>query len=318
MDIFIVNINRAKSFEANAQYLNNFIVSKGFSSTLFSAKKINLKQFISLLALILDAKSVVSPTPSPLNIFILLFSKILRKKFYVGIHDPEPHEGQKFKRTIIYNYFVTKFSDGIIVFSKFSESILKKKNPRKKIQQLLLLPSRKKNSNNNSKKELKYDFSLVGRLEKYKGIGEFIKIAAELPKSKFLLAGEDLIGINKNELPNNIIFENVYLDFEKYIEYIHNSKALLLPYISATQSGVITDAFHCKTYTISRNVGAIKEQLELFKNGEVFSSFEEGLEICRTISENKYVISNTDHDYAYESLAKERDKLLEEFVIKII
>ena len=43
-------------------------------------------------------------------------------------------------------------------------------------------------------------------------------------------------------------------EFSKYIELISSTKILILPYRSATQSGVLLDALFAKTFVLARDV----------------------------------------------------------------
>ena len=133
-----------------------------------------------------------------------------------------------------------------------------------------------------------------------------------------LFRSENLIEIDEKKLPQNITFRNSYLDFDVYVDLIRKSKSLLMPYKNATQSGVVADAFQHKTFLISRNVGAIKEQLEIYKNGCVYDSFEEGLSICKNISEDVYLISEEEQKAAVITMNKKRDKLLNKFLTNIV
>lgn len=46
------------------------------------------------------------------------------------------------------------------------------------------------------------------------------------------------------------------------IDYFHGSDWSILPYTSATQSGVIVDSYRLSRPVIAFNVGAISEQIE--------------------------------------------------------
>tara|TARA_B100000886_G_scaffold197913_1_gene136424 strand:+ start:1624 stop:2580 length:957 start_codon:yes stop_codon:yes gene_type:complete len=314
MKFLVVSINRAETYDINAKVIHNFFTSKNYVSSLISERYINFNKLFLILKEILKSNKIISPTPTPFNILFLFFCKLFGKDFFIGIHDPEPHEGKNYKRTLIYNFILTSLSSGILVFSEYSKNVLKSKMSNKNIYQLLLLPSSNSTTLEKIIKDFQYDFSLIGRLELYKGVDEFIMIAEQMPEKKFLLTGEDLIGIDEKKLPQNITFRNSYLDFDEYTDYIRKSKVLLMPYKSATQSGVVADAFQNKTFLISRNVGAIKEQLDVYKNGCVYDSLEEGLSICKNISEDIYQISEENQKAAIIRMKKKRDKHLDKLL----
>ena len=107
-----------------------------------------------------------------------------------------------------------------------------------------------------------------GRIVRYKGIEYLIRaeplITEKFPNVKVVIAGrgdfseyEDLIEHKKN-------FEiiNEYIPDEKVAELFQKSRIVVLPYIEASQSGIVQIAYAFKKPVVATNVGAIPEVVD--------------------------------------------------------
>ena len=109
-------------------------------------------------------------------------------------------------------------------------------------------------------------FLSFGRIRKYKGLDKLEEIVRETPDVSYQIVGEP------DEESKPIVealkkYENVeMIDHEvtdqEMIGYFHNADWSVLPYTSATQSGVIADSYRLSRPVIAFNVGAINEQVE--------------------------------------------------------
>lgn len=112
-----------------------------------------------------------------------------------------------------------------------------------------------------------------GRILKYKGLKYLIKaepiITKEFPNAKIIIAGAG----NFEEYERLIINRGNFLIYNKYIsekfgaELFQKSCIVVLPYIDASQSGVVPLAYAFHNPVISTNVGSIKEIVEDTKTG---------------------------------------------------
>lgn len=105
-----------------------------------------------------------------------------------------------------------------------------------------------------------------GRIWKYKGIQHFIeagnRVVEKFPKTKFYIvgAGEDISTyLEKIRHPKNFVIVNRRVPIEEAGEYFERSSVVVLPYLEATQSGVIPVAYAYAKPVIATNVGAIPE-----------------------------------------------------------
>ncbi|KMP11585.1 hypothetical protein UR09_03025 [Candidatus Nitromaritima sp. SCGC AAA799-A02] len=116
-----------------------------------------------------------------------------------------------------------------------------------------------------------------GHVRKYKGLETLLlslpKILTEM-KCTLVIAGEfyeprekyDRI-ISELALEDRVIIKNEYIDNEKVEIYFAASDVVVLPYISASQSGIIPLAYHFNIPVIATNVGGLQDMLDDRKTG---------------------------------------------------
>jgi glycosyltransferase involved in cell wall biosynthesis len=117
-----------------------------------------------------------------------------------------------------------------------------------------------------------------GYIKPYKGLDILLEampnILTELPNAKLLVAGE-VYGderiytdrIEKWHLKENVIFHNRFIDNEQVGRYFRVSDVVVLPYRSATQSGITQLAFSFDIPVISTDVGGLSEAVKEDENG---------------------------------------------------
>jgi glycosyltransferase involved in cell wall biosynthesis len=112
-----------------------------------------------------------------------------------------------------------------------------------------------------------------GRIHSYKGLEYLLKaeplITKELPNTKIIIAGEgDLKSYDKLKIAtHNIEIYNKFIPNGNVSEFFQMSKVIVLPYIEASQSGIIHIAFAFKKPVVATNVGCIPEVVEDGKTG---------------------------------------------------
>lgn len=172
--------------------------------------------------------------------------------------------------------------------------------------------------------EIHHSILFFGRITKYKGISILLKafdlIINELPNMKLIIAGsgelnsEDVAIIDKYH--QNIIFKNEWLPDSCIWELFSNVDITIVPYIEASQSGVVAISFSAGRTVVASDIGGLKEQVEPGKG--ILVSPNDPIELAGTIislyfDPNKIVeLNKCAYKYATESLtwAKSAELLL--------
>ncbi len=108
-----------------------------------------------------------------------------------------------------------------------------------------------------------------GRIWDYKGLEYLIRaqpmISDQLPDARFLIAGEgdDFEKYRRMMAdPSKFLVHNSWIANEQRAEFFQRSALVVLPYIEATQSGVVPVASTFRKPVIATNVGALPECID--------------------------------------------------------
>ena len=234
------------------------------------------------------------------NLFLMLFCPGVKK--VVVIHDVIPHDQSK--AVSLCTALSCKMADHIVIRNqKYKEALIQNfKIKSEKITCLELwryFP--KQRPVTHSQKYLYF-----GRIRKYKGIDALISIVEKTPEITYQVVGcpdeecKPLMSYLKQSLKNVDVIDWEVSDGEME-EMFTQADWIILPYASATQSGVIVDAYKYSRPVIAFDVGAISEQVEDGETGFLVPANDEGAfceairktaefteeELCR-FSENAY------------------------------
>ena len=113
-----------------------------------------------------------------------------------------------------------------------------------------------------------------GRIWEYKGLEYLIKaepyITAQIPRAKIVIGGrgEDFDRYRAMMVhPEQFIVHNEHVSDEKRAELLRRSSVVVLPYIEATQSGVIPVAYTFGKPVVTTNVGGLPDQVDDGRTG---------------------------------------------------
>ena len=193
-----------------------------------------------------------------------------KTKIIQVIHDVDPHEGDTAVKSIEkINKLSTKFANYILLRSDKFVDLLSKKYGITKDRIKFLDPWRRFPQY----KDITFSHRALffGRINNYKGVEYLQTIVSSCPDITFDIVGK-VDPLEASLVEDLKKFKNVNLD-TNYVtdsqmkEYFHNADFVILPYKSASQSGVILDANKFGRLPIAFGVGAIKYQIENHVNG---------------------------------------------------
>ena len=129
----------------------------------------------------------------------------------------------------------------------------------------------------NLSQSFKY-ISFVGLIREYKGLDTLILSMKYLPINiKLIISGEFyepmekyLNLIDNNNLKDRVIINSSFVDSTQIRDYICASDLIILPYLRASQSGIIPLAYLYNKPIIVSNVKGLKEIIKKDKTGEIF------------------------------------------------
>ena len=123
-------------------------------------------------------------------------------------------------------------------------------------------------------------FLFFGRIDRYKGIEALLRAFANRKdrQQRLIIAGKGIFTDAEEELvrtTEDLIVLNRYIEDEEQIWLFRHAKALVLPYIEASQSGVIPIAYKFGVPVIVTNVAGLTQFVENYKTGIVCNNILE-------------------------------------------
>jgi glycosyltransferase involved in cell wall biosynthesis len=260
----------------------------------------------------------------------LCFAPLLLKKYplVTTLHDPKPHIGdERILLKKITKCCVRKYSDQIIVHGeKLKEQMIQEYNiPNEKVHAIPIGEHEVAPFKKYEREDIKEDGNLIlffGRIYEYKGLEYLIKaepmITEQVPDAKIIIAGtgenfKKYVKMMMNR--DNFIVYNRYIPYKEGAELFQRCSVVVLPYIDASQSGVISTAYGFKKPVVVTNVGSISEIVDDGvtgfivppKNSEALAEAIVKLlkdeKLRREMGENAYKKLKT--DMSWDKIAKE-------------
>lgn len=211
---------------------------------------------LGALRLVLTAKGdIFIPNPNAVNILFILVARMSGKSVVGGIHDAIGHDKEDTIKVFLYNTFLSRFCYSIIFYSEFSRTQFQEKYEFSGNMYVYYFGSRLLPGQKIAKK---YDVIMFGRFRKYSGVEEFTKLIREVGSLKFLFVGSSVpLGLEEN---GNVTVIRKYVSDADLMKLIQASRAVVLPYSSASQSGAVPLAISLGVNVVGYDVGGLKEQ----------------------------------------------------------
>lgn len=255
---FINNTNVQITFFPTYHNTSSFIINS-FKIKNFSAIVKEIKAF--------NPTAIYSP-------FLHLWSPIvyfLLRKFTIisTIHDVKTHYGESKILTPLY-YLSIKLSNKIIILNHKDINLIMEKGFKK--SDICVIPHASFSYYNSSttfdKQEINHTILFIGRIEKYKGIqlllDSFEIVLKKIPNLKLVIAGNGDLKPYLKQIEqhfNSITTVNSWLSDQEIGDLALKTDFIVLPYIDASQSGIIPLAFGCGKTVVATNVGSLSEQV---------------------------------------------------------
>ena len=121
-----------------------------------------------------------------------------------------------------------------------------------------------------------------GLIREYKGLETLIKsmprVVETNPNVKLLIVGENYISmkkyyqlIEKLNVSKNILVKNTFIDNDKIKYWFSSSELVIIPYKTASQSGITSLSFQFEIPTVSSNIDGLNELIEDNETGYLFN-----------------------------------------------
>lgn len=237
------------------------------------------------------------------NLPIMLMSG--KSKTYQVIHEVIPHEGDSQAKMVnLMNKAVVKFADTIVLRNKtYVQDMIDRygiSTERVKYLELWRRYSEYTAPVHNGR------VLFFGRINPYKGADNLLDIVRQCSDIQF-----DVIGrvdsqmqeiIEQLSKEKNVKLNNGYVTDEEMRDAFINCDWVIVPYNSASQSGVIIDAYKYSRPVIAFAVGAIPEQIDTDKSGYLVEAgnnkkFAEKLKKAMSVNKDEYDAMSK---YAYQ------------------
>lgn len=264
--------------------------------------------------------------------FIKKVKKESRCRLVITCHDVVPFakDADAYDKELIIKRKIYALADFFLIHNNNSRNDLLrifKVNPDQVLEHPFPLMDLSKLNIESEGIEERYDFLFIGHLRREKGI-EFLMEAWPLfhrlhPSARLCVAGNpayyrDFIESKRSECENNGI--ELIMGFVSDIEYIRlvrSAKFVLFPYLSGTNSGVISTV-------ISLNKGVITSDIEMFINNPLVPKdmmFKVGdiqsfIDILETMYNRDIVVDNKELIYDYRKVFSEQIYRVYSFITK--
>jgi glycosyltransferase involved in cell wall biosynthesis len=222
---------------------------------------------------------MIQPWSSLINTIFKDIQKI------ITVHDPKPHSGSN----MYINYLAKKTineADDIIILSKtFNDYIRTFFNKKEEFIHVIphgIFDYYKKVEASTDLIEYdptKFNFLFFGRIEKYKGLHilakAYEKLSNEFANISLSVVGNGNFDDYRSEFSElkNVTIVNRWIKDEEVGAFFKGDKIItVLPYIDATQSGIIPIAMDYESIVIASNTGGLSEQIEDNKTGYLFET----------------------------------------------
>jgi len=209
--------------------------------------------------------------------FDLALPFLRRYPLVFTIHDFKPHPGDRLsQRTPLWvEMFARRRGDELIVHSEYLRETVLQDLPAA-TGHISVIPHIQIGEDLPSveTKEEEHLVLFFGRIWEYKGLEYLIRaeplITARVPDARILIAGqgEDFSRYARMMVhPDRFMVHNEFISEDRAADYFRRASVVVLPYIEASQSGVIPMAYSAAKPVVATAVGGLPEMVEDGRTG---------------------------------------------------
>jgi glycosyltransferase involved in cell wall biosynthesis len=209
--------------------------------------------------------------------FNLALPFLKRYPLVITAHDAMPHPGDQGARNTpsMITHFGFRRADRIIVHGQAIKQLLVACR-RIRSEIIHVVPHVVLGNDKMARETAERDGQILffGRIWGYKGLEYLIRaeplITARVPGAKIVIAGQGESFDRYRQLiknPQNFLILNEYISGQRQSELFRQSSVVVLPYIEASQSGVIPVAYTFAKPVVATTVGALPEMVEDGRTG---------------------------------------------------
>jgi glycosyltransferase involved in cell wall biosynthesis len=192
----------------------------------------------------------------------IFFFKLTGKKVILTVHDGELHKGENGLLPRTQNYLEIKLADELIFLTRYVQNNVKEKFSIDKPSYIVPHGLIGEGYINQGKKVKKgRNLLFLGRISPYKGVEMLMEAVTEMNDiDKLIVAGKSIYKINYSVHPKIEVIDK-YLSDNDIAKLLDWADVLVLPYLEASQSGVIALGITATIPMVCTNVGGFSEQL---------------------------------------------------------
>ena len=209
--------------------------------------------------------------------FDLALPLLRRYPLVFTVHDIRPHPGDRLSQKTpqwIEN-FARRRAGELIVHTQYTRNLLLREWPGAAEKTSVIPHIQIGEAPSFSKAQEDENLILFfGRIWEYKGLEYLVRaeplITAKVPNARFLIAGEgeDFARYRRMMVhPERFIVHNEYVPEDRAADYFRRASVVVLPYIEASQSGVIPMAYSAGKPVVATTVGGLPETVENGRTG---------------------------------------------------
>lgn len=189
------------------------------------------------------------------------------------IHDPVFHEGQDNVWSKLIRYITLKFTDEVIVHGQKLKELFIQKYRWSTSKVYVIAYGHFGIFTQFAQADVQEERAVLffGSIQPYKGLEYFIQcqpiVSKEVPQVKFIIAGSgDLTSEQKAKVSREpFCLHNYYISPKQIAYFMQMASIVVLPYVDASQTGVIPIAYAFRKPVVATTVGSLPE---IVRDGE--------------------------------------------------